>query len=258
MSVRLSPVLAGLGHLPVRAPRAGPGAACVPPAWRSSTSAWASRARRPGVHPRGARGRDHAAWRPTRPRSGCPELRGAIAGWAGRRFGATLDPDSEVIPTLGLQGGGVRARQTSSPATIVARADAVVPGLRARARSSRASGSLELPLTEANGWLPDLDAVRLDWRRRRPLAELPEQPDGRARAAGVLRARRRAGARSTGSSSPPTRRTRSSTSPASRRRARCSSPTARTWRSSTPCRSARRCPATAPGSSPATRRSSRR
>ena len=32
---------------------------------------------------------------------GLPELREAIAAWAGRRFGAALDPDSEVVPTLG-------------------------------------------------------------------------------------------------------------------------------------------------------------
>ena len=32
---------------------------------------------------------------------GLPELREAIAAWAQRRFGAALDPDSEVIPTQG-------------------------------------------------------------------------------------------------------------------------------------------------------------
>ena len=32
---------------------------------------------------------------------GLPELRSAIAGWVGRRFGVALDPDCELIPTLG-------------------------------------------------------------------------------------------------------------------------------------------------------------
>src|SRR3954451_14966851 len=32
---------------------------------------------------------------------GLPELREAIAGWVGRRFGAALDPDREIVPTLG-------------------------------------------------------------------------------------------------------------------------------------------------------------
>ena len=32
---------------------------------------------------------------------GLPELRAAIAGWAERRFGVTLDADSQIVPTLG-------------------------------------------------------------------------------------------------------------------------------------------------------------
>ncbi len=32
---------------------------------------------------------------------GLPELREAICGWVGRRFGVELDPDTEVIPTYG-------------------------------------------------------------------------------------------------------------------------------------------------------------
>src|SRR6478609_9052099 len=33
--------------------------------------------------------------------AGLPELRAAAAAWAGRRFGAALDPDTEVLPTQG-------------------------------------------------------------------------------------------------------------------------------------------------------------
>ena len=32
---------------------------------------------------------------------GLPELRAAIAAWVARRFGAALDPDAHVVPTLG-------------------------------------------------------------------------------------------------------------------------------------------------------------
>ena len=32
---------------------------------------------------------------------GLPELRQAIAAWAERRFGVTLDPDRQIVPTLG-------------------------------------------------------------------------------------------------------------------------------------------------------------
>src|ERR1044072_6899902 len=32
---------------------------------------------------------------------GLPELREAVSAWVGRRFGVVLDPDTQVIPTLG-------------------------------------------------------------------------------------------------------------------------------------------------------------
>src|SRR5580765_8392250 len=33
--------------------------------------------------------------------SGLPELRTAIAGWIDRRYGVDVDPDAEIVPTLG-------------------------------------------------------------------------------------------------------------------------------------------------------------
>jgi succinyldiaminopimelate transaminase len=90
---------------------------------------------------------------------GLPELRAAIANWAAKRFDTTLDPDTEVIPTLGSKeavfalanvfDGEVVAVPT--PAYPVYERGAVFAGKRV----------LELPLTEANGWLPDLE--RVDW-----------------------------------------------------------------------------------------------
>src|SRR5258706_2515343 len=32
---------------------------------------------------------------------GLPELRGAAAGWLERRFGVSVDPDTEIVPTYG-------------------------------------------------------------------------------------------------------------------------------------------------------------
>ena len=88
---------------------------------------------------------------------GLPELRAAIAGWAGRRFGAALDPDAQVLPTLGSKeaifhlaqvlGGGQVA--IPAPAYPVYERGALFAGKRV----------LELPLREASGFLPDLDAV---------------------------------------------------------------------------------------------------
>ena len=127
---------------------------------------------------------------------GLPELRDAVAGWIGRRFGATVDPDTQVIPTLGSKEADLRLAKMLSTGDGRGRRHARAIRSRARRRCSRASEVVELPLTAANGWLPDLDAVGDAWvAARRAVAQLPEQPDRRGRAAGVLRARRRAGAR---------------------------------------------------------------
>src|SRR5207245_6742137 len=32
---------------------------------------------------------------------GLPELRSGVAAWCARRFGVTLDPDTEIVPTYG-------------------------------------------------------------------------------------------------------------------------------------------------------------
>ena len=88
---------------------------------------------------------------------GLSELRGAIAGWTRRRFGAALDPDTQVLPTLGSKeaifhlaqvlGGGQVA--IPAPAYPVYERGALFAGKRV----------LELPLREDGGFLPDLDAV---------------------------------------------------------------------------------------------------
>jgi acetylornithine aminotransferase len=95
---------------------------------------------------------------------GLPELRAAIAAWAGRRFGVELDPASDVLPTLGskeaifhlaqvLDGELVAVPQPSYP---VYERGAAFAGKRV----------LELPLRAEAGFLPDLDAVGADtWRR---------------------------------------------------------------------------------------------
>ena len=88
---------------------------------------------------------------------GLPELREAIAAWAGRRFGARLDPGSEVVPTLGskeavfglAQAVGGELIGIPSPAYPVYERGAAFAGKQI----------VELPLLEANGFLPDLDAI---------------------------------------------------------------------------------------------------
>ncbi len=90
---------------------------------------------------------------------GLPELRSAIAGWAARRFGTPLDPDTEVIPTLGSK-EAVFALANVFDGEVVA---VPTPSYPVYERGAVFAGKrvLELPLTEANGWLPDL--VGVDW-----------------------------------------------------------------------------------------------
>jgi len=94
---------------------------------------------------------------------GLPELRDAIAGWTRRRFGAALDPDTQVLPTLGSKeaifhlaqvlGGGSVA--IPAPAYPVYERGALFAGKRV----------VGLPLREDAGFLPDLDAVAAEtWR----------------------------------------------------------------------------------------------
>ena len=99
---------------------------------------------------------------------GLPELREAISGWAGRRFGATLDP-GDIVPTLGTKEAIYSfAQVVLDPA---AGKDTVLltePGYPVYERGALFAGARveTLPLLEANGFLPDLDAVPPElWQR---------------------------------------------------------------------------------------------
>ena len=93
---------------------------------------------------------------------GLPELREAIAGWAGRRFGVTLDPHAELIPTLGSKEaifsfaqvfvdmpGGKDTVLVPDPAYPVYERGAEFAGV----------AIVRVPLREENGFLPDLDSI---------------------------------------------------------------------------------------------------
>ncbi len=90
--------------------------------------------------------------------TGLPELRTAIAGWIDRRFGVTVDPAAEIVPTLGskeaiysfaqLVLGEKRAVAIPEPAYPVYERGTLF-----------ANGSVvTVRLREDGGWLPDLDA----------------------------------------------------------------------------------------------------
>ena len=114
---------------------------------------------------------------------GLPELRQAIAAWCERRFGVALDPEREVIPTLGAK------EAIFSFAQVVLDPDrgkdlvvTTEPGYPVAERGARFAGAevLQLPLLERNGFLPDLDAVDPAlWRRAAVVwVNYPNNPTG--------------------------------------------------------------------------------
>jgi succinyldiaminopimelate transaminase len=174
VSVRLSPVLAGLGTYPfvrleeARARLRAAGVTLIDFGMgepREETPRFIREALAEAITPLA-----------TYPSAvGLPELRAAIAGWAGRRFGVTLDPDTEVIPTLG-------SKEAVFGLANVFAGDLVViptPAYPVYDRGARFAGKqvLELPLREENGWLPELDGV--DWDRVAILwLNYPNNPTG--------------------------------------------------------------------------------
>jgi len=160
--VRLSPVLTGLGTYPfvrldeAKAAALGRGAAVIDfgageP--REETPPFIRRAVAEAIEAEPVSGYPKA--------DGLPALRAAIATWVERRFGTTLDPDGEVVPTLGSKEAifGL-AQVVGGPGARIA---VTTPGYPVPARGALFAGAdvVELRLDAANGWLPDLDAV--DW-----------------------------------------------------------------------------------------------
>jgi LL-diaminopimelate aminotransferase len=90
---------------------------------------------------------------------GLAELRQAIAGWYGERSGVKLDPNTEILPTLGSKDGIAHV-----PLALVDPGDVVLapdPGYTVYVTGALMAGAepYVMPLTEANQWLPDLDAI---------------------------------------------------------------------------------------------------
>jgi acetylornithine aminotransferase len=95
---------------------------------------------------------------------GLPELRAAIAAWAGRRFGVALDPERDVVPTLGSKEAVFHLAQVVGGELVVV----PQPSYPVYERGAMFAGKevVELPLRAGSGFLPDLDAVSADvWRR---------------------------------------------------------------------------------------------
>ena len=88
---------------------------------------------------------------------GLPELREAAAAWVQRRFGVTLDPAREVVPTLGAKEAIFSLAQVVGPGKVAV----TTPGYPVAARGALFAHRevVELPLEASRGFLPDLDAI---------------------------------------------------------------------------------------------------
>jgi acetylornithine aminotransferase len=115
--------------------------------------------------------------------AGLPETRAAIAGWIERRFGVELDPELEIVPTLGAK----EAIFTLALALVDrdGERDTVVttePGYPVPSRGARFAGAnlVSLSLREDRRFLPDLDAVDpAVWRRAAVVwINYPNNPTG--------------------------------------------------------------------------------
>jgi N-succinyldiaminopimelate aminotransferase len=100
---------------------------------------------------------------------GLPELRQAISRWLGSRFGVAVDPEREVIPTLGSKEAIFSfAEIVVDPA---AGKDLVLvpdPGYPVYERGAMFAGAAvhTVPLLGENRFLPDLDTIDIEiWER---------------------------------------------------------------------------------------------
>ena len=174
MSVRVSPVLAGMGTYPFarlaesRARLRAAGVELIDFGTgepREETPAFIREALVAAIAPVA----------PYPSPDGLPELRAAIAGWAARRFGAALDPDTDVIPTFGSKEAVFGLANVFEGEYVAV----PTPAYPVYERGAAFAGKrvLELPLREQDGWLPDLE--RVDWDRVAILwLNYPNNPTG--------------------------------------------------------------------------------
>ncbi|MFC1993792.1 LL-diaminopimelate aminotransferase [Chloroflexota bacterium] len=100
---------------------------------------------------------------------GLPQLRRAISDWYKSRFGLSLDPDREVLPTIGSKEGiGHIALCFIDPGNLALVPD---PGYPVYSIGTMFAGgeNYPLPLIKENNFLPDLDSVPNDVARKAKL-----------------------------------------------------------------------------------------
>ena len=120
----------------------------------------------------------------------CPRCGVRSPPGSDRRYGAAIDPDTQILPTLGSKELVFSlAQAVLDPAAGKDLVLTTAPGYPIPERGARYAGGdvQRLRLTEERGFLPDLGAITDEqWARASaPVAELSEQPDRRGGAAVV-------------------------------------------------------------------------
>jgi succinyldiaminopimelate transaminase len=114
---------------------------------------------------------------------GLPELRRAAADWCARRFGVTLDPDTEIVPTYGSKEAIFSLAQVLvDPHSEKRGVTYCEPAYPVYERGALFAGAdvHTLPLLRENDFLPDLASVDDDaWRRTAIVwVNYPHNPTG--------------------------------------------------------------------------------
>ena len=119
------------------------------------------------------------------PNEGTPELRANIAAWIARRYGVTVDPDTQVTTVNGTREGLYNAGMALCPETKYSQQPLVLmpnPFYQVYAVSALSVGAepVYVNATEATGHLPDIAGLPEDMLARTALVYLcsPANPQG--------------------------------------------------------------------------------
>ncbi|HYM70202.1 MAG TPA: LL-diaminopimelate aminotransferase [bacterium] len=100
------------------------------------------------------------------PYEGTRQYRGAVADWYARRFGVTLDPESEVLALIGSKEGLAHVPWVFiNPGDVALVSDPGYP-VYATATVMAEGEPYPVPMSPERGWVPDLGAVPADIARR--------------------------------------------------------------------------------------------
>jgi len=114
---------------------------------------------------------------------GLPELRQAVADWCGRRFGVSVDPDTEIVPTYGSKEAIFSLAQVlvdpHADKRLVVFGEPAYPVYERGALFAGAEVQT-LPLLREHSFLPELDAVdAATWERTAIVwVNYPNNPTG--------------------------------------------------------------------------------